>query len=107
MKLAFEFDLEDWTSFQRHHYSTSPAYRRMRNAARLVLPAIVLLVISLSLLLHQDEPILFIILGISALLWFIFYPRMFDRRVMRKSAQFLREGKMENMFGRREIEFLP
>ena len=107
MKLAYDFDIDDWQSFQRYHFSASATYRRMRNMARLLLPVILGIALGVYYFQFGFEPIFFVILGLVAVLWFIFYPPFFDRRVLRKVLQQVREGKMENLFGRREVELLP
>src|SRR5882724_9769508 len=107
MKLSYDFDLDDWTAFQRYHYSKSPTYRRMRNITRILFPVAALLFITSRFLSRGFDPLYFGIFAVFAVAWFVLYPRWFDRKVIRRSNQFLREGKTDSMFGRREIELLP
>jgi hypothetical protein len=107
MKLAYDFNLEDWSSFQRFHYSTSPSCRRMRNMGRILLPVAVLLLITSQFLRRRFDPVYFGIFATFSIVWFILYPRWFDAKIIRRSTQFLKEGNTDSMFGRREIELLP
>jgi len=105
MKLCYDFDIEDLTAFQRYHYSNSPAYRRKRNVNRVLFPIAASLLVTSRFLRHGFDPIYLGIFAVLAVAWFVLYPRWFDRKVIRRSNQFLREGKTDGMFGRREIEF--
>ena len=107
MKLTYDFQLEDWTAFQRYHFSASPSYRRIRNLTRIFLPAALLLLFLIRFLRHGFDPILFTICAVPAAIWFLSYPRWFDHRVIRRSLQMLREGNTATMFGRRDLELLP
>ena len=107
MKLTFDFDIEDWNSFQRYHYSVSPTYRRLRTYIRLLFPAVALLMIVLRYRQHGLDPTHLGIFTVVATIWFLFYPRWMDRRVIRRSNQFLKEGRNDGLFGPREMELFP
>ena len=107
MKLSYEFDHDDWTRFHRYHYSVSPTYRRMRNYTRIVFPAAALLFVGARYLQHGFDPVHAGLFAAVSVAWFFLYPLWVDRRVIRRTNQFLREGNTSNLFGRREIELLP
>jgi len=107
MKLTYDFDLDDWNLFQRYHYSASPIYRRMRNVTRILFPVAALLIMTSHFLSHGFDLLYFGLFAVFSAAWFMLYPRWFDRRVIRRSNQFLKEGNNDSMFGLREIELFP
>ena len=107
MKLSYDFDIEDLNSFQRFHYSVSPTYRRMRRYVRFLFPAAALFFIVTHYLRQGFDPLYVGIFGSVAIVWFVLYPRFFDRRIIRRSNQLVREGNTGGMFGPCEIELLP
>ncbi|MEP6669882.1 MAG: YcxB family protein [Chthoniobacter sp.] len=107
MKLSYEFDHDDWISFHRYHYSVSPTYRRMRNYARIMFPVAALFLIGTHYLNRGFDPVHIGLFTAVSVAWFFLYPLWVDRRVIRRTNQFLREGDSSGMFGRREIELLP
>ncbi|MEO6846243.1 MAG: YcxB family protein [Chthoniobacterales bacterium] len=107
MKISYDFDIDDWNSFQRYHYSVSATYRRMRTITRLLLPVAFGFFLASQIMSHGFELWSFSFFVIISVVWFVFYPLWFDRRVIRQGNRFLREDKTDNLFGRREIEFFP
>jgi len=107
MKLSYPFDLDDWTSFQRHHFNRSPGYRRLRMFSRFVFPVLAIALIISRISAGGFDPIFCGFFALFAVIWFVFYPRWFDRKLIRRSTQFLNEGNNDSLFGTREIELLP
>ena len=83
MKFTYDFDIDDWNSFQRYHFSESPTYIRMRNITRILFPVAALLLVLSRFLKQGFDPLLFgIFAGFSAA-WFTLYPRWFDRKAIK------------------------
>src|SRR5271156_4320219 len=107
MKLAYDFDIDDWKSFQRYHYSVSPTYRRTRWRGRMIVPAAMVLLMIVSLKLDGFDLIRESCLLFFAIAWYFLYLRLLDRRVARNIEKFLLEGDTKRLFGPREVELLP
>lgn len=103
MTLRFQMGREDVLAFSRAYYAASPTYRRAKTRARLMLPIMMLILLTLTTN-HSgfkvSNTVIFLGMGI---LWFIFYPVLFNRNVEKYCEKTIDEGSHSKNFGPCEL----
>lgn len=108
MKLAFDFDTQDWRIYLREVWLTSREHRRRRLILRLLLP-IGLLMMLFGFAWHPGQGFELADWGIVALAvaWALFSPLLVDFGSMRAMMRQVKAEGNRNLFGRRELELAP
>ena len=111
MKLSFDFDMDDWLSFQRYALGHLPSYRRLRFFQRFSCPAAFIIFIVVHNFQRGQFDLLFAgLFGSAAVLWMLFYPAFYNWRIINRSRkQLLKDRKKsgDSDVEHREIEMLP
>jgi hypothetical protein len=103
MTLRFQMGREDVLAFSRAYHAASPTYRRAKTRARLMLPIMMLILLTLTTN-HSgfkvSNTVIFLGMGI---LWFILYPVLFNRNVEKYCEKTIDEGSHSKNFGLCEL----
>jgi hypothetical protein len=105
MKIEFNFDIEDWMEFQKNYLRNSKQVKKMKITATLMVPAIFLVLTFINLMSGRLKPAQTWVYVIASLLWILFYPRMMNRSMLKKTAKMLTEGDNSGILGKHEIDF--
>ncbi|WP_223592330.1 YcxB family protein [Neobacillus bataviensis] len=100
MEIRYHLTEEDYLNFNMFHVKNSKAAMRSLNIQRFLLPIIFIIAAYLAST-YGDMPFVtaFVIYFIIAVLWIIFYPKIFYRHVKRMTKRMMNEGKNEGMLG--------
>lgn len=103
MILNFQMRREDVLAFSREYHATSPTYQSTRTKVRFGLP-VFMLCFWLYVLMTRGFVLssTLIYLG-TAVLWFIFYPARYDRRVQRYAEKAIDEESYKKSLGPCEL----
>jgi len=100
MEFQYNVTEEDYISFNLFHIKHSKTAKRSLNIQRWLSP-VIFIAISYILSLMDDTPFLLSLppFLIVSVLWVIFYPKYFYRRIKTGTRKFIREGKNVGMLG--------
>lgn len=103
MTLKFQMGREEVMAFSKAYHAASPTYQRAKTRARITLPVIMLILWTFSTIpsgFHLIGTVFY--LGMS-ILWFCFYPFLFNRNVEKYCEKTLDEGSQNKNFGQCEL----
>ncbi|MBB4824808.1 hypothetical protein HNO89_002034 [Sporosarcina luteola] len=100
MEIQYELTEEDVVVFNVHHVKNSNVGRNSLRWQRVVSPLLFLLfAYFLSVSTDLEAGTLFVVFGVTAILWVLFYPKYFYWHVTRQVRKALKEGKNEGLVG--------
>ena len=105
MEINYEFNLEDWVVFQRHHLNNSKKYKRRIMYFSLMTPLVFLVFIVKDVI--QDEfDWIFASIAIVVSVGFIF---IFPKRALKRTVEILQKRILEtdasNVFGKHQFSW--
>lgn len=101
----FEFEMDDWMAFQKHHISSSAQYKRSKIFVSLIFPIVAIITLIAR---RNDTRFLIygsIVYGILTILWLLMYPKRFDKKSLNRIKKTLEEGNNSTFLGLHKIEF--
>ena len=102
MKINYEFTMDDWMAFHKHHLLHSRQYKRMKYFFVLLIPIISIVFAFINYI--NSNPIN-ITSFILPLLWLILMPKISDYIQMRSFKWLMGEGANKAYLGQHFIEF--
>ena len=102
MDMEFQYELteEDVVAFNVYHVKNSNLGRKSLRWQRVVSPLLFLLfAFFLSVSTELETGPLFVVFGLTAILWAIYYPKYFYWHVTRQVRKALKEGKNDGLVG--------
>ena len=103
-KINFDLDKEDWLEFNLYWIKNSPSSKKMKNRSLLALPILSVGIILLEGLNKGEWLIPIVVFGVANILWYVFYPKRYENRVLKNSEKMISEGKNKKLLGPHEIE---
>lgn len=100
MKIQYELTEDDYIRFNLSHIKRSKTGKRMLLLQRIIGPIIFLgAYFVLAMWLQETDWWLYGIYGIASILWFLFYPKYFERHVRKQTRRLIDERSNEGMIG--------
>lgn len=100
MEIKYNLTEEDYVNFNLFHFKNSESASKSLNMQRYSIPFIYLIVAYVFSNL-ADIPFLyaFIPFLIAGILWVLFYPKYFQKRIRSQTKKMIKEGKNEGLLG--------
>lgn len=105
MEIDYELTEEDVVAFNLYHVKNSKVGKNSLQWQRFVSPMIFLLfAYFLSVFTDMARGPLFMVFGMTAILWVLFYPKYFYFHITRQVRKMLKEGKNEGLVGEHSMK---
>jgi hypothetical protein len=108
LKIEYVVSKEDLIDFNMYHSMNSKTVQRSLLIQRFIfLP--ILLIMAIPYHRFTGVPLAFLLpfLGVAAILWYLFYPRSFQRTIKRNITRMVDEGDNAGITGKHTLEILP
>ncbi|AXI00115.1 YcxB family protein [Sporosarcina sp. PTS2304] len=100
MEIEYELTEEDVIAFNLYHVKNSKVGKNSLQWQRFVSPMIFFMfAYFLSIFTDMEKGPLFLVFGLTAILWVILYPKYFYFHITRQVRKMLKEGKNEGLIG--------
>lgn len=100
MEIQYHLTEEDYVHFNMYHIKQSETAMKMLNLQRYLTPAFFIII---SILLSQISEIPFLwsfsVFLVVGVLWFIYYPKYYERFLVRQVKKMFNEGKNDGLLG--------
>ncbi len=112
MEINYSVSNNDYIQYNVHHTENSPTFKKQTMTMRLVFPIIFILITLISYageIAHpKPETIIgmgctFVFLAIISILFFVFYPAIFRKTLIRNINSMLNEGKQNEFIGEHKL----
>lgn len=106
MHIQYELTEEDYIRFNLSHIKRSKTGMRMLLLQRIIGPVIILGVGALmfATLFQEMSWWLFGVYGVISLIWFLYYPKYFERHIRKQTKRMIQERSNEGMVGPHTME---
>ena len=105
MKHAFNMNMQDFLAYHFNFIQTSPIMKRALFIKRYFYPVILLgLPTLIAPIIKVPYEILLIIFTILAILWVIFYKKVYLKSIVKKSHKLIESGKGKGIIGQHEVQ---
>lgn len=100
MEITYTITEQDYLQFNLFHMKNSQTAMNALKVQRFLIPIVYMVVAYFFAKLMGDSYILsFVIFGIAAVLWIVYYPKYFYNSVIRRVRKMIQEGKNEGILG--------
>lgn len=100
MEIKYNLSEDDYIHFNIYHIKNSETAMKMLNLQRYLTPVFFILV---SILLSQISEIPFLlsfsVFSVIGVLWFIYYPKYYERFLVKQVKKIFQEGKNDGLLG--------
>lgn len=105
MKHAYNMNMQDFLAYHFNFIQTSPIMKRALFIKRYFYPVILLgLPTLIAPIIKVPYEILLIIFTILAILWVIFYKKVYLKSIVKKSHKLIESGKGKGIIGQHEVQ---
>ncbi|TCI63524.1 MULTISPECIES: YcxB family protein [Exiguobacterium] len=101
MEIQYELTEEDYIHFNLSHIRRSKIGKRMLFLQRIIGPVIILSggALTFATLFQDTSWWLFGVYGVISLIWFLYYPKYFERHIRKQTKRMIQERSNEGMIG--------
>ena len=105
MEVAFEFDMDDWMALQKNRLSTSPQLKRLHIIVALLMPLVFIILSISDIYSHRFYATDLIFYVVISILWVLFMPKWYKKRVLVKVRKQIEEGDNSGILGKQTLIF--
>jgi high-affinity Fe2+/Pb2+ permease len=105
MKIEFDFDIDDWMEFQKHHVLNSKQVKRSKIFVTLILPVMSSVFIYIDIIKDRLSPARLVFYVVITLIWILINPKWMNRSILKKAKKMLNEGDNSGVLGKNEVYF--
>lgn len=103
MEIEFDFDVNDWEAFQKHHLQNSKQFNRTKIILTFIFPALVCAILYHNFLEDDLNLTSVFIFSTAAVLWIIFFPKRLIKRSLRNSKRMIEREDNSGILGNHKI----
>jgi hypothetical protein len=105
MQIEFDFDMNDWMALQTNRINTLKQMKALHMIMVLMMPAASCVMIIYEILTHEFSLTGLIVYAIISLLWVLFVPKWYKKRVLARVRKQIEDGDNSGILGKQTLIF--